>query len=267
MGIVTCCSIPRLRREKSPQARRQQRSISPMPRPLVSPSRSPSPLSGALPPIASSPFKLSPFKTSPSPVPSPERRVSVASSVAFRRPSSTLAPSPRYLARDTSRFSSFETAPLARSSPGLTHQDVVLVACEIWEEAYDQVRNDETLKPLVKNYEELFRIVASDSSSGCGSRRSSRAKKEPLSDDDEYVGPGAEYFTRLAQEYLDLARRDAANQGIVSSAVQFIQKTRDAVSLALVSSPPASIAWTGICTIVLPVCAPSSVHLPFLPAC
>jgi hypothetical protein len=150
-------------------------------------------------------------------------------------------------------LSSFETAPLARSSPGLTHQDVALVACEIWEEAYDQVRNDETLKPLVKNYEELLKIVASDSSSGFGSRRSSRAKKEPFSDDDEHVGPGEEYFTTLAQEYLDLARRDAANQGIASSAVQFIQKTRDAVGLALVSSPPASIAWTGICTIVLPV--------------
>ena len=227
-----------------------------MPRPLVSGSRSRSlsPLAGTLPPIACSPCKLSPFKTSPSPAASPERRVSVASSPAVRRPSSTLAPSPRYLARDTSRFSSFEAAPLARSSPGLAHQDVALVACEIWEEAYDQVRNDGTLKPLVKNYEELFKIVARDTSSGFGSRRSSHAKKEPFGDEDEHVGPGEEYFTTLAQEYLDLARRDAANQGIVSSAVQFIQKARDAVGLALVSSPPASIAWTGICTIVLPVC-------------
>jgi hypothetical protein len=125
------------------------------------------------------------------------------------------------------------------------------VARDIWEEAYNEVKNDDALKPLVKNYEELFSSIAGGGL--FGSRRISRGQREPMSDDDEHSIAGEEYFTRLAQEYLDLARRDAANQGIVSSAVQFIQKTRDAVGLALTASPPASLAWTGICTIILPV--------------
>jgi hypothetical protein len=142
---------------------------------------------------------------------------------------------------------------LARSGSAIAyHQDVILAACEIWEEAYDQVKSDDALKPLVKNYEALFNTVTRDGF--FDSRRSSRVQKEPMTDDEEQSNSGEECFTRLAQEYMDLARRDSASQSIVSSAVQFIQKTRDVVGLALASSPPASLAWTGICTIVLPVC-------------
>ncbi|SPQ26440.1 548b9f0d-7290-4e60-957b-ee2b088f12f2 [Thermothielavioides terrestris] len=155
--------------------------------------------------------------------------------------------------RNTSQFSSFDTAPLARSSPALAlqQQEVALVARDIWEEAYNEVKSDETLKPLVKNYEELY--ITLGTGGLLGSRRSSRVMKEPDNDDDERSGSVGECFTRLAQEHLELARQDAANQGIVSSAVQFIQKTKEAVGLALAASPPASLAWTGICTIVLPI--------------
>lgn len=125
------------------------------------------------------------------------------------------------------------------------------MAREIWEEAYDEVRKDEALKPLVMNYEELFNSIADGGFSG--TRRSSRVTELPPSDDDARSSAGEEYFTRLGREYLDVAKRDGGHQGIVSSAVQFIQKTKDAVSLALACSPPASLAWTGICTIVLPV--------------
>ena len=218
------------------------------------------PWPGVLPPVTftPSPFAHSPFASSllapssvvPSPTPSPER-LGLAS--PFRRPSSTAPPSPRFLARDGSRFSSFDTIPLGRSSPRpALYTEVALVARDIWEEAYDEVSRDEALRPLVKNYEQLYNNITVRSS--FGSRRSSRAQKEPLSDDEEHpIRPGDEQFARLGQEYLELARKDAANQGIVSSAVQFIQKTRDVISIALASSPPALLAWTGICTIVLPV--------------
>ncbi|KAJ4294672.1 hypothetical protein N0V88_004902 [Collariella sp. IMI 366227] len=125
------------------------------------------------------------------------------------------------------------------------------MAREIWEAAYDEVRRDEALKPLVKNYEELFNSIADVGFTG--TRRSSRVTELPPSDDDARSSAGEEYFTRLGREYLDVAKRDGGHQGIVSSAVQFIQKTKDAVSLALSCSPPASLAWTGICTIVLPI--------------
>ena len=185
-----------------------------------------------------------------SPTPPPDRFGLVS---PFRRPSSTVPPSPRFLARDASRFSSFDTVPLGRSSPRpALYTEVALVARDIWEEAYDEVSRDEVLRPLVKNYEELYNNITAGSS--FGSRRPSLAQKEPLSDDDEHsIRPGDEQFARLGQEYLEVARKDAANQGIVSSAVQFIQKTRDVIGIALASSPPASLAWTGICTIVLPV--------------
>ncbi|KAK4096347.1 hypothetical protein N658DRAFT_519264 [Parathielavia hyrcaniae] len=216
-------------------------------------------LPSALPALEISPFRPPPFRLSPAPSlsSSSERRVANCSPT-FRRPSSTLVPSPGYLVRDTSRFSSFETAPLGRNSPaqGYSHQEMALVAREVWEEAYDQVRGNEALKPLVKNYEELYNNItgAGGAHSSLGSRRSSRAQREPMTDDEEHFNAGEELcFTRLAQEYLELARRDSANQGVVSSAVQFIQKTRDAVSLAVASSPPASLAWTGICTIILPI--------------
>jgi hypothetical protein len=170
-----------------------------------------------------------------------------------------------FLPRDASRFSSFETAPLVRSSPGLGYnQDTALLARDIWVDAYNAVRGDEALRPLVKNYEELYN--SGTNGRIFGSRRSSRAQKEPMSDGDEYPSPSEEHFARLGQEYLELAKRETANQGIVSSAVQFIQKTKDAVGIALASSPPASLAWTGICTIVLPVGSWSFYCHPAMPS-
>ncbi|KAK4142665.1 uncharacterized protein C8A04DRAFT_29617 [Dichotomopilus funicola] len=174
------------------------------------------------------------------------------SAPAYRRPSSTLAPSPRYLGRDRSRYSSFDTSPLAASSPGLVyHQDIILVACEIWEHAYNQVKCDESLQPLVSNYEKLF--AAATKGKTTTHRRPSFVQLDPASDDDERSSIGEHGFTRLAQEHVEMVRKESAHQGIVSSAIQFIQKTRDVVGLALSASPPASLAWTGICTIVLPV--------------
>ncbi len=262
MGLGLCCSFPVRRRAKD-QAAPPRRQIN-RPRHDRRGSETPSlaPWPGVLPPVTTpSPFARSPFASSllapssvvPSPTPSPDR---FGLTSPFRRHSSTVPPSPRFLARDASRFSSFDTIPLGRSSPRpALYTEVALVARDIWEEAYDEVSRDEALRPLVKNYEELYNHITVGSSFGSfGSRRSSRAQKEPLSDDDEQpIRPGDEQFARLGQEYLEVARKDAANQGIVSSAVQFIQKTRDVIGIALASSPPASLAWTGICTIVLPV--------------
>ncbi len=256
-----CCSFPGRRRAAdqtppTPPTPPPRRASRPGHLRITSESSSVSPWPGVLAPptVSASPFAssvLAPSSGVPSPTPSPERLV--PTSAAFRRPSSTIPPSPRFLARDASRFSSFDTPPLARSSPAPAHyNDIALVARDIWEEAYNEVRGDATLKALVKNYEELYNTVAVGNS--FGSRRSSRAQREPLSDDEDHLGrPGEEQFARLGQEYLELARKEAASQSIVSAAVQFIQKTRDAIGIALASSPPASLAWTGICTIVLPV--------------
>ncbi len=263
MAPVICCFAP-LRREKRDQAEpsgkratklRNPAALAPpsLLQPLGPRTRRPSFAPLAFSPSPFSPSSLlAPSSVMSSPMPSPERALECAP--RFRRPSSTFAPSTRLITRDPSRMSSFETAPPNHSSLGFSsYRDVALVARDIWEEAYHEVCNDEALKPLVKNYEELYNTI---STRGLfGSRRSSHAPKDPLSGDDEYSAIGEESFSRLGQEYLEMARRDSASHSIVSSAIQFIQRTRDVVGIALAASPPASVAWTGICTIVLPVSA------------
>lgn len=253
-NLSTCCAFPSRRQTKGGRSPYGQPTTPTKTSPRLSlrPS-TPSTAPNTLPAIVSSPFSvplLSPFSVSSSRNPSPDRRT--VSAPAYRCPSSTLAPSPRYLGRDRSRYSSFDTSPLAPSSPGLVyHQDIILVACEIWEHAYNQVKCDESLQPLVSNYEKLFATATKGKTAA--HRRSSLVQLDPASDDDERSSIGEHGFTRLAQEHVEMARRESAHQGIVSSAIQFIQKTRDVVGLALSASPPASLAWTGICTIVLPV--------------
>ncbi|KAH6613626.1 hypothetical protein B0J18DRAFT_473330 [Chaetomium sp. MPI-SDFR-AT-0129] len=256
-NLGTCCAFPSRRRTKDGRSPYGQPTTPTKPSTrLLSRPSTPSPAPNTpntLPAIVSSPFAvplLSPFSASSSRNPSPGRRT--VSAPAYRRPSSTLAPSPRYLGRDRSRYSSFDTSPLATSSPGLVyHQDIILVACEIWEHAYNQVKCDESLQPLVSNYEKLF--AAATKGKPTTHRRPSFVQLDPASDDDERSSIGEHGFTRLAQEHVEMARKESAHQGIVSSAIQFIQKTRDVVGLALSASPPASLAWTGICTLVLPV--------------
>ncbi|KAL2131417.1 hypothetical protein VTI74DRAFT_5128 [Chaetomium olivicolor] len=244
MGLGICCFLPPRRGERyealplSDQL--NPRSESPTTRSPWIPSPAP--------PSPISPSIRAPSSPQLSPALSPRR--DLTGSRASRRSSTVLSPASRYLSRDLSQYSSYETGSRSRSCPTIP-QDLALVTREIWEEAYNEVRNDDELKPLVKNYEELFNSIADVGFFGI--RRSSRVLELPPSDDDAQSSTGEEYFTRLGREYLEIARRDGGHQGIVSSAVQFIQKTRDAVGLALASSPPASLAWTGICTIVLPI--------------
>ncbi|KAK3305186.1 uncharacterized protein B0T15DRAFT_484882 [Chaetomium strumarium] len=243
MPLVLCCPFPHRRRERPDDQPLPTRGRPVQPRFPLPSSPPPSPC-----PLVPSPFASSTVMTSPRA--SPERRL--ASCPPFRRPSSSLAPGPRYLARDTSQYSSFETAPIGRSSPRLANrQDAALVACEIWEEAYSEISRDEELKPLVRNYEELYSAVTSRGP--LAFRRPSGVRREAQTDDEDNTLLAEESFTRFAQEYVDLAKRDTASQSIVSAAVQFVQRTKDAIGLALACSPPASLAWTGVCTIILPI--------------
>lgn len=66
---------------------------------------------------------------------------------------------------------------------------------------------------------------------------------------------GEARFRQVANSYAEAAKKHAANSGIVSAAVQFVLRTKDIVSTALSASPPASLAWAGVCLVLLPVSA------------
>jgi hypothetical protein len=63
---------------------------------------------------------------------------------------------------------------------------------------------------------------------------------------------GEAHFREVAQSYIEAMKKHAGNNGIVSSAVQFVLKTKDVVGSALSLYPPASMAWAGI-LVILPV--------------
>src|SRR4051794_23131356 len=123
MGLGLCCSFPVRRRAKNQAAPLRQQTNRPTHHRRGSETPSLAPWPGVLPPVTvtPSPFARSPFASSllapssvvPSPTPSPDRPGLTS---PFRRHSSTVPPSPRFLARDASRFSSFDTIPLGRSS-------------------------------------------------------------------------------------------------------------------------------------------------------
>ena len=64
---------------------------------------------------------------------------------------------------------------------------------------------------------------------------------------------GEDRFRKVAKSYVEATKKHASNAGIASAAVQFVQKTHEVVSSALAASPPASLAWAGVCLVVLPV--------------
>lgn len=75
---------------------------------------------------------------------------------------------------------------------------------------------------------------------------------------------GEARFRKVAKSYVEATKKHASNAGIASAAVQFVQKAHEIVSSALAASPPASLAWAGICLVVLPVRCP---ELPWLGPC
>ncbi|KAK4456718.1 hypothetical protein QBC42DRAFT_190347 [Cladorrhinum samala] len=99
------------------------------------------------------------------------------------------------------------------------------VARQIWEEAYTSLASKHALQPLVKAYEEFFHTVLSEE----------------------------EAFRKVAEEYSTSTDRYSMAQGVVSSAVDFINKIKELVGSLLHASPPASLAWAGVCTVILPI--------------
>ncbi|KAK4223381.1 hypothetical protein QBC38DRAFT_425526 [Podospora fimiseda] len=100
------------------------------------------------------------------------------------------------------------------------------VACQIWEDAYTAVKVNPDLQPLVKTYENFFHTVL------CGE----------------------DAFRKVTNAYIVSADQYSTTQGVVSSAVDFINKAKDIIGGMLSStSPPASAAWTGLCTVILPI--------------
>lgn len=60
-------------------------------------------------------------------------------------------------------------------------------------------------------------------------------------------------FNDLTQDYLEKTKGEAEHRQILSNAVYIIKGIRDVVSPALSAFPPAGIAWSGVCLVLLPV--------------
>ncbi|KAK0707863.1 hypothetical protein B0H67DRAFT_543167 [Lasiosphaeris hirsuta] len=118
------------------------------------------------------------------------------------------------------------------------------------------VREDILLKPVVKNYEDYFYTVLWPRGfEARGDDAMTGADGLAMPDDTQRAQetPGEWHFQEVANSYAEAVERHAASRGIASAAVQFIQNTRDVVGAALSVSPPAALAWAGICMVILPI--------------
>ncbi|KAK0615242.1 hypothetical protein B0T17DRAFT_620037 [Bombardia bombarda] len=152
-----------------------------------------------------------------------------------------------------SQTSSYQTAPTT------FQQDLHFVTREIWAAAYGEVKRDTKLLPLVSNYEEFFDTILWPNGLGVnrlGPTPGVNAVSMSLLGTSPGIGTdamesGHEYFKKVSQLYMETSIAD--NQGIISSAIHFVQSMKDAVSGALSVSPPASLAWAGVCLVILPI--------------
>ncbi|KAM7191627.1 hypothetical protein V8F20_009234 [Naviculisporaceae sp. PSN 640] len=187
------------------------------------------------------------------------------------------------------------TSILPRSASNTTAvslvQDPRFITCEIWEAAYDALKNDAKLRPLVENYEEFFntllwpnpRRASTEDNTGSAEQTprrravtivnnpalsatkepsnlqltsddiASSSKEEPGQDSRAYVEMSERRFRTAAQLYSKITEPYDRASGIASSAIQFIGRIKVAVDAVLASSPPASMAWAGVCLVVLPI--------------
>ncbi|KAK1755391.1 hypothetical protein QBC47DRAFT_460409 [Echria macrotheca] len=129
--------------------------------------------------------------------------------------------------------------------------DHYFLAREIWSSAYASIKKDPALQTYVEKYESFFNnvlwpqgLARTDSGLGCPTLTVNK-------DWDKMSGEAR--FRKVAAGYVEASKKYAAAAGIASAAVQFVQKTKDIVSSVLSVSPPASIAWAGICLVLLPV--------------
>jgi len=201
------------------------------------------------------------------------------------------------------KFTQSSTSDFSQGSHPVSQRDSHLVAGEIWVAAYRSVREDESLRPLVENYELFFNAVLWPKRLSQTQDTISTSEhllsmilvqhpglllrhylaliprytisvsifpllfhadecpaKEHVYDCHDLINAsgadpttGEAHFREVAQSYAEATKKHATNSGIVSSAVQFVQKTKDVVGSALSVYPAAAMAWAGICLVILPV--------------
>ncbi|KAK3316963.1 hypothetical protein B0H66DRAFT_605233 [Apodospora peruviana] len=132
------------------------------------------------------------------------------------------------------------------SSPS---QEPEFITRDIWSAAYEQLKNDTSLEPLVTNYEDLFFTLltptpTTPTPSSLQTETNPYDVTHPLS---------KEQFRKLAQIYTETPKSQEKIQNIASSAAKFILRIKEFVGSALAASPPASLAWAGVCLVILPV--------------
>ncbi|KAI9043680.1 uncharacterized protein KD926_003030 [Aspergillus affinis] len=144
---------------------------------------------------------------------------------------------------------SFDNNPVRPDEPKF---DLQLTAKELWGTAYEQLRSENSTSKLVSEYESLLasefaQIISSDDEPGSNGIAS---KLESLD------GPTRKRLMgRLARKRLneiDSSSSEKAQEVLIESA-KIMQKVQSTVGGALSGCPPASIAWTVSCLLVIPV--------------
>ncbi|CAI7577619.1 unnamed protein product [Penicillium bialowiezense] len=121
---------------------------------------------------------------------------------------------------------------------------------QIWEEAYELVKNDESLKSIVDEYEaailsELRPMSADHDSPRCGETNTS------------LIGGIANLKSSNRQDLMTrLMNKDGASSDrykTVSQISTIIDSTKKTIGSVLDVYPPASLAWAGVCLVLTPV--------------
>ncbi|KAK3682948.1 hypothetical protein B0T22DRAFT_297624 [Podospora appendiculata] len=143
--------------------------------------------------------------------------------------------------------------PSSPHSPRSPQPDPMFVTREVWTAAYDALKSDPEHEALVSNYEVFFDTLLWPT--GMHHTHVPTAQHAHV-DEEHELGADAtpeQHFRKVAQIYLETTQAHAENEGIVSSAVHFMQRVKDVVSTALAVSPQASLAWAGVCLVILPI--------------
>ncbi|OJJ29775.1 hypothetical protein ASPWEDRAFT_177517 [Aspergillus wentii DTO 134E9] len=140
-----------------------------------------------------------------------------------------------------------------------THEDLTLVAKEIWDDAYDELRNDASKKELVDEYEKILRSqlrdLRSDSQRALNSDDSDGNEKGNIASDLARLDKKDRQalVDALVEKGLEETNKSSTGREIISIVSSSIQKTKAIVDSAVSACPPASIAWAATCLIVVPV--------------
>ncbi|KAB8259319.1 hypothetical protein BDV32DRAFT_150646, partial [Aspergillus pseudonomiae] len=127
-------------------------------------------------------------------------------------------------------------------------------ARSLWDIAYEDLKNDNETRELVDEYEEILLAelhpnnkTQIEEPSVEGWSEKIRREISTLNDNDRQMLLG-----RLCQNGIKIFESHPNGLQLISATAEFTKKTKEVVGSALSACPAASMAWAGVCLVVLP---------------